>query len=619
VSAKVSIALYVLVSFLCPVIRAQDGRFIKSLQIAGTARRVQLETHAGQSLDRGRVTRDVRRLWATGWFEDIRVESRETRKGVQLFFTLVEKPRLYLHRVQAEPKLTGSLGIELGAAVDTLLAHQVAAVLWRQWVDDGYADARVEAELVPVGFQQADLRLQVAPGRRHRVEEVKFSGAPGLESEELKRALRSTRIRRWLPGVPGLWRGWRARPPYSERAVAADLERLQSLHLSHGYFDARVGLTEVESAEGDVTLTIGVEPGQRYRVRRTDIVGASPGPEIEPLISGSFPGGELCRCFLEEQRKSEQQGEVGFSGQLEIEATDEPPWARLADAFGQREESANQGEEDRPHRGQRWVAVTANVRTGPAYAVGRIDFRGHHAFSDLTLRRALTLHEGDLFDWGQLRSSLARLSRLGFLEPVTENDVRLTREPAGRRLHLTITVREKPRGRWLLSGPLGSTSVSGPFQFAIGSRLPAWGRGPLELSTYYATFNLFAFLPPAISLLLLAPQTGLRPLVAVERPYLPGQGWQSGFLLSPQLGWRGMLSHYGLTQARKTVQSALESDRSTSAMTVPVMWRDGRDERSEAELRPAGTLLCEAAPPRWAWLQTGGMTALDWLLKSYPF
>ena len=234
--------IFLLALLLCPALRAADGPFIQALQIRGSGRPVEIETHAGQTLDRARIARDVRRLWATGWFEDIRVETSETPEGIQVVFTLVEKPRLYLRRVVFEPESRKRpLGLKQDAPVDAAWAQQVAAALRRQLIEEGYAEAAVESELIPVGFQQADLLLRVEPSRRTRVREVRFTGSPGLPPEELRRALRSTRARRLLPGVPGLWRGWRLFPPFSDARLRADLERLRSLYLSRGYFDARVG------------------------------------------------------------------------------------------------------------------------------------------------------------------------------------------------------------------------------------------------------------------------------------------------------------------------------------------------------------------------------------------
>ena len=56
---------------------------VQRVTVSGTERPLQLVTRAGELLDRGRVARDVKRLWETGWFDDIRVLT-ETFGGSRL-------------------------------------------------------------------------------------------------------------------------------------------------------------------------------------------------------------------------------------------------------------------------------------------------------------------------------------------------------------------------------------------------------------------------------------------------------------------------------------------------------------------------------------------------------
>lgn len=576
--------------------------FIQTLQVRGHTRGVELETHAGQGLDRAGLERDLRRLWATGQFEDIHIESTESPEGLQLVFTLAERPRLYLRRVEFEPaRERRPLGLKPGAPVDAVWARQVAAALRRQLVEEGHRDAAVAAELIPVGFQAADLRLRVEPGPAYRVEEVRFSGSPRMKPGELQGTLLATRIRRLLPGVPGLWGGWRLHPAFSQQGVEADLARLQSFYLSRGYFDARVSLAGVDFAEDKATITYAVEAGPRYRVSGVEVAGASPTEELAPDVEGNYPAQALCRSLLEAQESSERQGALNFAARVEVEPSQPASPAESLPS------------------GDHWVNLTSAAEAGPPYTLGRIEFRGHHAVSDLTLRRALPLEEGEWFDRAALRRGLARLNETGLFEPLTEGDVVAGLDPEKRLVHLTLWLREKPRGRWTLAGPLGPLSLAGPLQFSIGSRLPAWGRGPLELSTYTATFSLLVFSQPALRALSLAPRRSWLPLVGLERSYLPGQRWQSGFLVAPQLGWQGMLTSYGLTQARHRLLGALATDPGAGdGLAVPVRWRAAKAERGSAEPRPLGHLLCEASKPRWAWLRAAGLLALDVLLAVRP-
>ncbi|MFQ5694633.1 MAG: POTRA domain-containing protein [Terriglobia bacterium] len=594
-----------------PALWAAEAPFIQSLQIRGTRRPLEHETHAGQALDPARVERDLRRWWATGWFDDIRVEREETSEGVHLVFTLVERPRLYLREVKFEPEREQRpLGLAKDQPIDAVLAKKVAAALRARLVEEGFADAVVEAELVPAGFQLVDLRLRAEPGRPYRIEQVRFRGSLGLQVKELKGALRSTRPRRLLPGF-GLWKGWRLLAPLSEQRLADDVDRLRSLYLARGYFDARVGVAAVDIHEGKAQVTVEAEAGPRYRVRELRVAGAERAEEISPQLDGSFAARELCRCLLRARREAEKQGRPGFAARLELRPAPPPRWAFLTSS------------RERPERGEKpateddWVELTARVESGPVYHVGRIEFRGHHAVGDATLRRALTLEEGERFDEGCLRTSLARLSELALLEPVSLADVRAGLDTKRGEVNLTIPVAEAKRGRWALSGPLGALSAFGPLQFSLGSRLPALGPSAFELSTYAATLSLVALPARLTDPFLLASGTRLRPLLALERPLLPGRRWQSGFRVSPQLGWRTMASHYAVTQARAAAGSALSADAGPStALAVPSRWRTEESEDASQRVAAAGVLRCQPRKSRWRWVPAAAGMAADWLLLA---
>ena len=531
----------------CPAGWGQTAAVVQEIEIRGTGRQLRLETHSGAPLDKAAVARDVRRLWATRWFEDVRVQAEDTAAGTKVIFQVVEKPRLYLRRVRFEPvHWKRPLAVEPGTPIDHVRSRLLAAALRRSLIDEGYAEAKVEADLIPAGFKRVDLRLRVEPGTRHQVQEVRFSGSPGVETKQLQHALDSTRVR------------WLRRPAFSDRALQNDVARLRSHYASLGYLDAQVAVGGVEFAQDKARITYAVESGSQ---------------------SADFPARELCRCLLEARRESERRGELDFAARVRL--------------------------------GERFLPV---IETAPSYTVERIEFRGHHALSDSTLRRALVLQEGNLFDRTLLRRSLARIDRLGLFETVTENDVEVRADPRNRSVRITIALRQRPRGRWSLSGPLAPLRVAGAPQFTIASRLPGWGYGLLEASTYYATFSPVALMPPVWRALGVVPRFRAIPFIALERPYLAGQGWQSGFRWSPELGWRGTVASYGTTQLQEALRNLLRANReATPPLSVSLEWAD-RDNPARA-----GALLCEAPPPRWAWVRAAGAAAADLLLAPRPF
>src|SRR5262245_48927952 len=328
-----------------------------------------------------------------------------------------------------------------------------------------------------------------------RLRDVRFEGDPALEPGALKRELKALRIRRVIPGI------WTRRPVYDARAVEADLARLRSFYFSRGHFDARVAVGGV-TVDGDgAVVTLEVQPGPKYAVRVVEIDGI-PGEPGHALTAprSEFPADALCSCLLGARRLAETHGHVDVAGAVAVAPVDAP----LSD------------------RDRAWVDVAARVGMGPSYAVGRIQFSGHRRISDSTLRRALGLPERSLFDAGRLRAALARLNRSGLIEPLALDDVAIERHPETLTVDLTIAIRERRPRTWSLSGPIGPSAL-GLLEANLSSRLPPWGRGIFEASTYSLTLTLTGFSNPLIRLLPIRVRRGPPALLTLERPYLPGQ------------------------------------------------------------------------------------------------
>ncbi len=603
------IGLVFCLSFSCQA-AVINNAVIRKLQIGGTERPVRLETQLGQILDRECVARDVRRLWATGWFEDIRVEVVKASSGVEVLFQLIERPRYHLRRVKFDPaSARRTLELVPGTVLDKLLAHKAAIKLRSGLVDEGYADAEVQPEIVPVSYGRADLNFKIKLGQRYRVEEVRFVGCPTLGYEELDDALRSIRVRRIVPGLPGVWRGWRWHAPYSQRLVEADLDSLRSFYFSKGYWDAAVGLSGIEFDENKATISVAVQAGKQYRVGRTEAMGlGSPGGGVRSFAPSDTATQEFCRCLREAQRQAEREGRLDFATHVEVRPATEPLEARASVGFNQK--SIRQAPEQRD-----WVSLTAKVDTGPPYTVGRIEFRGNRNFADSTLRRMLSLHEGDLFDYGQLRRSLTRLNRVGVFRTLTEEQVRIERSPKNYAVDLILDLKEMPRGRWAFSGSVDPLSLLRPLQFSIGSRLPSWGSGTFELSTYFASLSLLPLAQPLVPSFILGSRTFWQPLIAVGRPYLQGQDWRSGFVVLPQDGWKATASATGLVQARRAVFALKGEDLDPPESTVPV-WRRSSENDSP---KFVGFLVCEAEKTRLARIRSRSSAVLSWALTLAPF
>jgi Surface antigen variable number repeat len=278
------------------------------------------------------------------------------------------------------------------------------------------------------------------------------------------------------------------------------------------------------------------------------------GPPVELRFSGPSARSALCECLLEASRSAEAQGRLDFTAEVEFAGAGEPG------------------------------NLTARIWTGSPYAIGRINFAGHSTINDATLRRAMTIYERDLFDVRQLRRSLARINDIGIFEPLTLSNISVIRRDDGVTADLTITLRERKRRWWSVSGPI----VPGirPLRASVSSRLPPWGRGIFEATTYVVSLNVTGF---------------AKPFLALERPVIPGQELLSGFAISPALSKRAMVLHYGSTHLAHGIGALLDYE-ADEPLAVPV---------SSAGQPKDEPLICLPPKPRLWWLRRGAAAAVN--------
>jgi hypothetical protein len=176
-------------------------------------------------------------------------------------------------------------------------------------------------------------------------------------------------------------------------------------------------------------------------------------------------------------------------------------------------------------------------------------------------------------------------------------------------------MKQKARGKWSFSGPVIPLGVAGTFTGSITSRLPGWGRGLLEASTYYFPFSMLG-LPGTVSNFLPFGSTASRwlPLLTIVRPALPGQPWLSGFTIAPQLGWNYTLSSYAMSQAHRGIRSLLHAESvDIPSLAVPVQWI------SPARPAKAGGIYCKPQKTTWTRLLRVAAMANDMVLGASLF
>jgi outer membrane protein insertion porin family len=143
--------------------RAPAGaRTVQAVQIAGNARveedaiRVHLETQPGMSFDQDTVDRDIRSVYAMGFFDQVTAETTPGTRptDVVVTFRVQERPLVRNVSIDGNDKLgkeelEGALKIRPHVILDPAKAREGIDAARKLYADKGYLDAKITYTTAP--------------------------------------------------------------------------------------------------------------------------------------------------------------------------------------------------------------------------------------------------------------------------------------------------------------------------------------------------------------------------------------------------------------------------------------------------------------------------------------
>jgi outer membrane protein insertion porin family len=416
---------------------AQQGGLIEDITVEGNERvePVTVETYLavqrGDPFDPAQLDASLRNLFATGLFEDVRIQ----RSGNTLVVSVVENP--IINRIAFE----GNRRLD-DAILESEIQLRPRVVYTRQRVQEavsrileiyrsmGRFSARVEPNIIELDQNRVDLVFEIDEGPVTGVSGITFVGNEAFSDNTLRGVIQ-TRESAW-------YRFFSADDTYDPARLSFDQERLRRFYLARGYADFAVvsAIAELTPDGQDFFITFTVDEGERYNFGAIDV--SSQVPDV--------PVDELRELVVTEE------GDV-FDAD-EVESTVQAFTDRLGNlgyAFVEAEPLLDRDPENLT------VGVTYDVREGPRVYVERINISGNVRTLDEVVRREFRLAEGDAFNAALLRRSRQRIENLQFFESV---EVSTRPGSAPDRAIVDVVVAERSTGE--LSFGAGFSTAEGP-------------------------------------------------------------------------------------------------------------------------------------------------------------
>ncbi|MBT8492415.1 MAG: hypothetical protein KJO07_05110 [Deltaproteobacteria bacterium] len=281
-----------------------EGKKVASIEVGGLERvapkaaRQWLETRLGDKVDRDQLAADAGRLWASGQFDDVRVEGRQTEAGVAIRFVCRERPLVDGVEVTStfpRDKVAPAMALRSGMVLSWDKLEATRAAILGLYDAQGITGSTIETNLVDKPNNRVKVFLTVKPGVRHTLGALRFVGNKVATDAEL------TKLVGAKPG--GV---------VHEDTIDRSAQVITAYYYDRGYINVKVEGAH-DSKSRVVTFTI-VEDKQ-FRLGAIKVTGKLARPKAQYLkLIKSKPGRIFNRSKLGEdiKRLTEFHQGLGF-------------------------------------------------------------------------------------------------------------------------------------------------------------------------------------------------------------------------------------------------------------------------------------------------------------------
>ena len=431
--------------------RIAEVRVRGNRRIEEAAIRARVSSAVGSPLNAARLAKDVREIYALGFFKNVRVLQEELAGGAAITFAVEENPIVRQVSVTGNDdvdsdKIKDNLTLTTGSTLDYPLLTENVQRIQQLYRAEGFylADVKFEVEQLPA--DAVAVNFIVAEGEKSKLRRIEFIGNKAFTDDELMKGFKTKRWRWYTLLFTYFDKSGR----YSEPLFAQDLKGVSEKYLDHGYIQADISDPEVEATKDGLIVKIHVDEGDRFNVGDIDLQGDET-VDKELLRKGlTLKAGDVfSRSALDADR---ERLEHNYSDRGFFNAKVDP--------------------QTKVHSEAKTVDVAYSVQKGSLAFLREIDVTGNKTTVDPVVRRELMIVEGELYSAAAVDVSKARLERLGFFEEV---EIAPVNTDYADQMDLGVKVVEKPTGS--LSFGAGYSSRDGFIVSGSVSQSNLFGRG----------------------------------------------------------------------------------------------------------------------------------------------
>ncbi len=390
------------------------------------------------------IDEDVRNLYATGYFYNIRVAEDRAADGVALTYVLQGKPKLTEinfkgNKKFGSAKLRKKLSSKVGDPLDEHKLFADSQEIKKLYQKSGYT--QTEVRYVPSIDERSgrgSVTFEVTETPKVRIKDVYFEGAHAFSQRKLRHVVKTRRrwFMSWLTGSGVL----------KDEQLDEDKEKLADFYRDAGYIDFELkDIRFVYETPRKLRMNWVINEGTLYRVGAIDFKGIT-----------LFPTNEVREKF--KMKVGDTFTPKGLSKDIEA----------VQDFYGSRGYiDAQIVARKKPNVDTGTMDLLFEVDEGNKSYIEKIEIKGNTKTKDRVIRRELAVAPGEVFDMVKVKLSKQRLEGTQFFDRV---DTQAEPTDVPDRKNLVVGVNERNTGNIALGAGFSSVdSILGFVELTQGN------------------------------------------------------------------------------------------------------------------------------------------------------
>ena len=378
---------------------AVEPFIIKDIRVEGLQRTAPktvfsyLPVKIGDTFNDGEGENIVKKLYATGFFDDIRVETM----GNQVLLTVVERPIISSLDVAGGKTINNNdikknlanFGLGQSRVFNPAILQQAITGLYDAYRQKGKTAVTITPNVTRLERNRVAIELKIDEGATTTIKSIQFNGNQHFSSSKLRKQMSLS---------PHNWMSWLSKNDrFSDGQFRNDLDNLTNFYQDHGYLNFRITDVNIKNSDDKVSqlIRITVDEGERYRWGDITVGGDTREVPIEALQKlvkikrGKwYNRGQLIDTIKAIQ---DQMGSNGYAfSQVDVRPT--------------------------PNDSNGTVDFVLNVIPDRKVYVNQINITGNNKTRDEVLRRELRQMERAPYDISKINRSKERIQQLGYFD-----------------------------------------------------------------------------------------------------------------------------------------------------------------------------------------------------------